>query len=89
MENTKKKRHHIFIKIVAVLLIFSLLGFYAFSFPKTMELIDKKANEIIRFFGGDFEISLFSDFSVFMKKAVNNVQYYYEIIKENLKTERC
>lgn len=83
MEKIKKKRHFIFLKILAALLIFALLGFYAYSFPKTMELLDEKINEIINVAGGNYDISPFSDFSVFAKKVFNSAIYYYEIIKSN------
>ena len=83
MEQTERKRHHIFLKTLAVIIILAFFAFYAYSFPKTMELLDKKANELLDFAGLDFEFSLFSNFSVFVNESVNQAQYYYEIIKGN------
>ena len=83
----KQKRKYIFLKFIGAVLALSLLGFYAYCFPVTMELLDGKVNEIISFAGGDFSVSVFSDFSVFVRKTVENARYYYEIIKGNLENE--
>lgn len=80
----KKKKHHYFLKLIIIFLVFALMFFYAYKFPVTMELIDKNINKILSFSGRDSDFSVFSDISVFTKKAVNNAEYIYEIIKENI-----
>ena len=79
----KKKKHHFFIKFLFFIIIFSAVTFYAYSFPVTMDLIDKNINKIIVYSGGDFSCSVFSDFSDFAIKTVNKAVYVLEIIKSN------
>lgn len=83
MGQTGKKKH-LFPKLLFSALIAAGMIFYSASFPVTMELIDKKINKIIELSGSDFEISLFSDLSEISRNFINNAEYYFDLVKENV-----
>lgn len=83
MENKPKK--HIFIKIIIVLAVFAGILYYAYSFPRTMELLDEAVSKIIKTAGIETETEIFSKFSAFSKETVEKAIYWVEVIEENIK----
>lgn len=83
MENKRKK--HYFTKFLLFAAVIIGFGAYAFYFPKTMELIDKEVVKLFEKAGKETEFTAFSDFSVFVRKTVNKIEYYIEIIRDNTK----
>ena len=84
MEQKTRKKHHYFIFIITSALIPALFAIYAYNFPTTMSLFDKKINELSAFVGKEENFSFFSDFSEASGRAINKVLYFYEIIKDNI-----
>lgn len=85
MEQIKnKKKPHLFLKLLFSGLIISGIIWYSGSFPVTMELLDKRINEIIKFSERDFEVSFFSDLSEFSDNIIEMAEYYFCLIKDNL-----
>lgn len=84
MERKTKKKRYILLKLLFAAAIFWGAVYYAYSFPRTMELLDKAVNGIAGTVGIDAEFDAFSDFSDFSKKAVEKAFYFAEVIKENI-----
>lgn len=84
MGQTGKKKKHLFLKLLFLILFFAGIIWYSGSFPVTMELLDKKINGIIDLTGSDFEISFFSDLSAISKKLIGSAEYYFDLAKENI-----
>ncbi len=79
------KKKHYFIKTVLVLAL--IFGFftYAYNFPRTMELLDEKINTVAAFSGKETDIKVFEGCHEFAEKTVNEILYYIEVIKYNIK----
>lgn len=75
----KKRKNNTVLKSIFLLIIVSGIFAYSYSFPKTMELLDKKASEI---FNGK-EITVFSDFSKLSNIIINDILYIIELIEIN------
>ncbi len=88
LEQKTKKKKHIFLKLLVVLIAVAGIILYAYHFPKTMELLDKNINLILEKAGMDFECGIFASLSSFAEKTINNIVYIIEIIDMNTKTER-
>lgn len=84
MEQKVKKKKHLFRAVIIISAVLIFLFYYAYKFPVTMELIDKKINETFKVTENETYFTLFTDFSDFSKKAVNKTIYYIEIIKDNI-----
>ena len=83
-EKTKKKGHYL-LTLVAILMLFSGIIVYAYNFPSTFELFDKKINEFIELSGKEGNIKVFTAFYEFSEKAVNESIYWVEVITDNIK----
>lgn len=84
MEQKTKKKNYYFIKFVLLIAVFVFIVYYAYSFPKTMELLDEAAEKAIRMIGIEKDINIFSAFSEFSKETAETAIYWAEVIKENI-----
>ena len=84
MERKKRKKKYLLLKSFILLLITAGIIVYSASFPVTMELLDKKIDEIIDLAGIDYKISVFSDLSKISKEFINKTEYYFDLIKDNI-----
>lgn len=84
MEQKIKKKHHYFLSVFVIILIFAAESFYAYKFPATMELLDKEVNEVFSLTEKEEKCTFFSEFSSFAGKIINGTEYWIEVIKDNI-----
>lgn len=80
----KKTKKKVLLKIFLFVIIISFVGIYASKFPKTMELLDEKTEEIIFLSGKEVEVNIFTGFSEFSSEIINEIMYLAELIGENV-----
>ena len=80
----KKVKNKFLLKIVLLTVIVFGMGIYAAKFPSTMELLDKKAEEVINLAGINIRFKFFTDFSGFSVDVMNEILYWAELIGENI-----
>ena len=79
------KRKYILMKSIIFIMIAAGFSVYAFNFPATMNLIDKSLSRVCKTAGLDVAVTIFSDYSKFVGKAVDCINYAAEIISDNIK----
>ena len=81
MEKAAKK--HFGIKLFIFILVLAGIMAYAYLFPTTMELLDGGVNKLLDLVGEEGNFEFFSKLSSFANKAVNEILYWAELIKDN------
>ncbi len=84
MKKNQDKKRYIIIKTLIFTAVFAGFSVYAFYFPSTMNLLDKSVNRLLKTVGVDKEITAFSDYSEFVSKAADYINYAAEIVAENI-----
>ena len=84
MERNKRKKYG-FLKFLILILILCGIFFYSASFPVTMKLLDNRVNGILKIINIEKDFELFNTLSEFSKNVLDNAEYLFETVKENLK----
>lgn len=83
LKNKKKSKISFIFKLLFILTAVFAVLVYSYFFPRTMELLDEKANEILSKCKVDINCDFFGGISDFSKESFEKILYLTEIIKMN------